>query len=124
MNEMKIAIPDQLIEDTIRAELVRNITDEKRDVLLNSVVSSALTKKRDNYGETTVFQDAVTKMIEKEVKSIFQEWINENRENISKALKSYLMANKQKVLTDFCEKLSKNIMSYGVSVDLNLSRED
>lgn len=125
MNEMKISIPDQLIEDTIRMELIRNIDEKTKENLIESVVKHAMTQKKDNYSSSkTYFQEAVNEMIENEAKKIFKEWIESNRRDIAVAMKSYLNDNKQAALTKFCENLADNIMTYGINVRLNLERKE
>lgn len=124
MSEVKIDIPKQLIEDTIRAELVRKLSEENKTLLIESIVKYAFDEKPDRYSSQSFFKKVTTEMIQKEVKEIFAEWINENRENIAKALRKYLTENKQKALTAFCEKLSENIASYGVSVNLKLFEKE
>ncbi len=123
-SEMKIEIPTQLIEDTIRAEMVRQIGGENKDKLIEAVVKTAMTQKKDTYNSTpTYFQQAINEMIRDTAKEIFGEWVESNRAAIAKALTVYLNANKQKRLTEFAENLAGNISRYGITVNLNLKEE-
>ena len=119
-SEMKIEIPTTLIEDTIRAELVRQIGGENKEKLITAVVQTAMGEKEKSYSNETYFQTAVNKMIRKEAEEIFRVWLDKNREEISKALFTYLNGNKQKRLKEFAEKIANNICSYGIHVNLNL----
>ncbi len=120
-SEMKIQIPEQLISDTIRAEIVRQIGGENKDKLVYAVVEHAMTGKKDSYSSTpTYFQEAVNGMIRDVACNIFREWLEANRDAISKALKIYLTSNKQEMLTELCENLAKNITQYGITIDLQL----
>lgn len=123
-SEMRIEIPKNLIEDTIRAELVRQLSEKDKERWLEEIVRHAMSQKSDQYRNETYFQEAINKMIRDEATNIFKEWIDENRANIKAALLKYLNANKQKQLTEFAEKLSKNIMRYGIGVQLNLRDVD
>jgi hypothetical protein len=124
MSKMEIDIPQKMIEDTIRAELIRNISEQSKDKLITAVVEKALTERKDNYrGTPTFFEQAVTEMIRETAKGIFREWIESNREDISKAIYAHLNGTKQKRLKEFAEKLANNISSYGISVNIDL-RED
>lgn len=125
-SEMKIEIPTQLIEDTIRAELIRQIGDENKEELIRSIVKQAMEQKKDNYHRSpTFFQEAVNDMIRKEALEIFRTWLEKNRTDISQALFKFLNDNKQKRLSEFCESIAGNIRKYGIDVKLNFSdRED
>ena len=123
-SEMKIEIPTNLIEDTIRAEMVRQISKDNKDKLIEAVVKAAMTQKKDSYNSTpTHFQEAVNEMIADTAKQIFSEWIESNRAAIAKALFTFLNSNKQKRLTDFAENIAKSINEYGISVKLVLKEE-
>jgi hypothetical protein len=124
-SEMKIEIPTDLISDSIRAELVRQIgVGPTRDKFVEAVIRNAMEGKKDNYSSSpTFFQAAVNEMIREEALKVFKAWLEENRTAISAALFSYLNGNKQKRLKDFAEKLAGNIATYGISVNLDLSRE-
>lgn len=118
---MRIEIPTQLIEDTIRAEMVRtmmvNGTSEK---WVQAIVNKAMSEKKDRYSDTTAFQDAVSSMVVDEAKAIFREWLEANRAEIGKALRKYLTDNKQAALTKMCESLAENISTYGVRITAKL----
>jgi len=122
--EMKIELPTQLIEDTIRAEMVRQIGGENRDKLIENVVKTAMSQKKNDYNSTpTYFQEAVNGMIRDEAIRVFKEWIGSNRADIAKALFTYMNADKQKRLKQFAEKLAQNISRYGIYVSLDLKDE-
>ena len=124
-SEMKIELPTQLIEDTIRAEMVRQIGGDNRDKLIEAVVKTAMTQKKDTYSSTpTYFQEAVNKMIRDVAYDVFKKWLDGNRAAIGKALFAHLNGDKQKRLKEFAEKIADNITRYGITVDLNLGRDD
>lgn len=120
-SEMRIEIPTQLIEDTIRAEMVRammvNGTTEK---WVQAIVNKAMSEKKDRYSDTTAFQDAVSSMVVDEAKKIFREWLEVNRAEIGKALRKYLTDNKQANLTKMCESIASNIETYGVTINARM----
>jgi hypothetical protein len=119
MSEVKIEIPQVMIEDMVRAEMVKALGN--KDLLIEKVVQVAMNQKKDSYSQTgTYFQETVNAMIRDEATKIFAAWIEGNRTNIEKALLSYLNANKQKRLMEFAANLAGNISSYGISVNLDL----
>lgn len=117
-SEMRIEIPSQLIEDTIRAEMVRSMSaNGTTEKWIQAIVREAMEKKKDNYSyNKTLFQEAVSKMIIDEATNIFKEWLDENREQIGIALRKYLTDNKQSALTKMCESLAENINTYGIRI--------
>jgi hypothetical protein len=119
-SEMKIELPTKLIEDTIRAEMIRTISDDKKDKIIETIVRNAMEKKKDSYRSETYFEEAIGEMIRLEAVEIFRQWIDKNRKDISDALFNYMNQNKQKRLKEFCENLSKQITSYGIQVHINL----
>lgn len=125
-SEMKIEIPTQLIEDTIRAELIRQIGDENKEELIRSIVKQAMEQKKDYYHQSpTYFQEAVNDMIREEALEIFRLWLEKNRADIALAMRKYMTDNNQEMLTKFCESIAGNIRKYGIDVKLNFSdRED
>jgi hypothetical protein len=124
MRELKINIPEQLIEDTIRAEMVRQIGGENKEKLIESVVMHAMAQKKDSYSRETYFQETVNEMIRDTATEIFREWLEQNRKEISKALFKFLNDNKQERLTKFCESIAGNIRKYGVDVKLIFCEEN
>ncbi len=120
-SEMRIEIPSQLIEDTIRVEMIRAISKNgESEKWIQAIVKEAMDRKKDSYSSKTYFQDAVSKMIIEEAQSIFSEWLSENKDAIGKALKKYLTENKHAALTQICETLATNIQTYGVGIRANL----
>lgn len=118
-SEVKIEIPTILIQDTIRAEMMRSLGNT--DQLVEAVIKHAMNEKKDTYNSTpTYFQHAVNEMIRNIAKDIFSEWLEQNRENIKKALLKFLTENKQKMLTDLATQLASNITTYGINVSLTL----
>jgi len=117
-SEMRIEIPNQLIEDTIRAEMVRSMSaNGTTEKWIQAIVREAMEKKKDNYSYSkTLFQEAVSKMIVDEATNIFREWLDENRKQVGIALRKYLTDNKQAALTKMCESLAENINTYGVRI--------
>jgi hypothetical protein len=124
-SEMKIEIPKNLIEDTIRAEMVRQMCGENRTDLITSVVTHAMSARKDSYSSTpTFFQESVNGMIREEAMKVFREWIESNRKQISDALFKHLNENKQKRLREFAETLAGNIEVYGIHVNIDLKDKE
>jgi hypothetical protein len=124
-SEMKIEIPKNLIEDTIRAEMVRQMCGENKTELIEAVVTHAMSARKDSYSNTpTFFQEAVNGMIREEASKAFREWIERNRKQISDALFKHLNENRQARLKEFAEKLAENIEMYGIHVNIDLKDKE
>uniref|UniRef100_A0A6M3LYY9 Uncharacterized protein n=1 Tax=viral metagenome TaxID=1070528 RepID=A0A6M3LYY9_9ZZZZ len=123
MSEVRIEIPQGLITDTIRAEIVRQIGSSTE--MVEAVIKNAMEATTDRYSKETVFQKAVQDMIIKEARGIFEEWLETHRAAIRDAFLKYLNTNKQKRLAEFAEHLAAGIGAYAVNVRIDLrDRED
>ena len=121
-SEVKIQIPQMMIEDMVRAEIIRAMPNKEK--VIESVVTQAMTGKKDSYSNSpTYFQEAVNKMICDTAVEIFGEWLGANREAIKKALLKYLNEHKQKRLTEIADSLANNISRYGINVNLNFNEK-
>lgn len=127
-SKVEMHIPQQMIEDLMRAEIVRAIPN--KEAMADSIVRQALTEKApDRYGSTSrdspsKFGVAVTKMIREEAQGIFKEWIEENRPLIRAAMVRDLTKNKQKHLKTFVDQLVSGIATYSMDVRLKIDGDD
>lgn len=118
--KLELKIPEQLITDTIRAEIIRQIPN--KDEFAAAVIRSALEQPdpNDRYGygskKKTVFQAAVEKMIQDEAHKVFAEWLNQHRADIRKALVSELTRSKAAKVVDIAQKIIDGISKFDVSV--------
>ena len=133
---LQITLPEQLITNTIRAEMVKQLGGLE-SVAKQVVIAAMEEPATDRYGHTTKkrvngkmvevtrFEVRVGEMIRKEAESVFQEWLDEHRNDIRSALEKHLTAKKNKVLKDLCESLVTNMSSYNVRATLALGdRQD
>ncbi len=120
---VKIHIPEGLITDTIRAEIVRQIGTGPE--LVEAIIRRSMSAKNSrSYGSKSIFEESVEGMIIDEAKKVFAEWMETNREGIKKALFKYLNSNKQKKLTEFAEKMAECVTKYNMRISLDLSQKD
>jgi len=116
--DVKVELPDGLVTDLIRAEMVKQLGD--KEALVEAVVKAALTEKDKTYSRQTMFQRQVITQIQDAGRKVFAEWLNTNKELVRKALLAHLNADKQKRLTEFCERLTEGLLAYNVRVSLSL----
>jgi len=121
-SEVKIHIPQELIADTVRTEIVRQIGSNTE--MVEAVIKTAMGAPSGQYSRKTVFQKAVEDMIVGEATKVFHDWLKENRDGIKLALVKYLNSSKQKRLTMLAENLSDSIAASAVSVHLDLRNLD
>jgi hypothetical protein len=120
---VQLHIPQQLIDDTIRAEIVRQIPDKSK--FAEAVIQAALREKpRDSYGGygrdngPTIFQKAITDMINVEAQKVFAEWIEQNRAAIREALIKEMTRSQAARVKQIAEKIADGMMKWNASVTL------
>ncbi len=122
-SNVQIHIPAQLVEDTVRAELVRALGNT--DALLKSVVARAFSETSTrSYGKTTIIEDEVNDMIRVESKKIFTEWIEENRQKLRDAFMASLNARKGTKLKQLIDAMFKGLTeNFEVKVNIGYLRD-
>jgi len=112
-SQIGIHLPSQLIEDVIRAEIVRALGDKSN--LIEAVVSTALKAKDPRtYGSETIFRQEVNKMVREEAIQVVRQFIDSNRERIRNAFQEYLLRN------SIIDKLVSGLIDRTFKVQLSL----
>lgn len=122
--EVRIDIPTSLIEDTIRAEMVRQMPN--KDKIMAEVIHKAMTFKKDNYSYSkTVFEETFETKIMDTVTKIVDEWMELHRQELKDHLIKYLTQGKKEFMNKFADALLNGITKYsvGVSIDLRKPRD-
>ncbi len=120
--EIKIDIPQNLIEDTIRAEMIRQMPNKEE--IMSEVIRKAMQAKRDNYSYSkTVFQEEFEKQIMETVKTIIGGWMELHKKELSDHLIKYLTKGKNEFLNKFAEALINGVTKYSIGIDINLKDE-
>jgi hypothetical protein len=125
---VQIHIPQQLISDTIRAEIVRQIPN--KEGFAQAVIRAAMEEKAPNaYGGyrsegPTVFQKAISEMINAEAKQVFGEWIEQNRKAIRDALIKELTRSQAARVKEIAEKITGGMMAWHATVAIKGTDED
>ncbi len=120
--EIKIDIPQNLIEDTIRAEMIRQMPN--KEAIMSEVIRKAMQAKRENYSYSkTIFQDEFEKQIMETVKTIIGGWIELHKKELSDHLIKYLTKGKNEFLTKFAEALINGVTKYSIGININLKDE-
>lgn len=124
-SKVEIQLPEKLIGDTIRAELVAALAKNGGgDKWIQCIVEHAL-KKETEYGRSNVFRDAVNAMILEEAKKAIEEWLTQNREAIHKALLVAMDKNKRQNLKRVVDGMISGLVEVTPRVSLALdARED
>jgi uncharacterized membrane protein YheB (UPF0754 family) len=115
----EITVPDKCIEDMVKAEIVKKLSDNP--AVVERFISEVLSAKSDRYGSESQFASMTKKMIQEAGKEVFNEWLSENRELIKKAVFTYLNNNKQKALKDLAEKMASGLSNFYFQVYLRVS---
>ncbi len=124
MTEMKMELPTQMIEDTIRAEMVRSImASGGHEKMLRAVVKEAL-EKTDRYDRETVFQKAINKLIRKKAEEAFAEWIEENGEAVKAALIKELNKGRQARIRKIASDITDGLTQITPTVDLKFAKRE
>lgn len=119
---MQIKIPSELIENTIRAEMIRALNaNGGADKFVEAIVRKALAERNNSYDRETKFEAAVNEAIRLEVQAAFREWLEEHKPKIRAALKKEMQANGAKRITDIVDKITAGLtyVSYSGNVFLD-----
>lgn len=117
-----ITIPKQLIDDLVRAEIVRAIG--KREEMIAHVVNQVLNEKEDNYSRETRIERAFRDMIIGEAKALLQEWLLQNKDEFRKSLMAHFNDHKAKRLKEMAEALTNGLLDSYINVNVNFHKKD
>ena len=124
MADATIQVPDQLIQDMVRGQMVKELSDKPNFVA--AIVAGVLNAKPtmyDSYSDRdkTLF----TLMFEKMVKSIAQEvfgsWLEEHKDAIKKAICTHLTKHRGRAIQDIANQIVCGMSQYSASVHFALS---
>lgn len=119
-SQVGISIPTQLIEDIVRAEIVRSLGDQT--ALIEGIVRAAITAKQPNsYSDRdpTIFMKQAQEMIRKVATEALQEWIEQNRQKIKDALFRHLQSKDGAPVKKLVESFTEGLGRYSISVGFN-----
>lgn len=114
-----ISIPNGLIEDLVRAAIVRELGDQTK--LIEGIVRQALGAKKDSYSKETLFQAEVHKAIREAAQEAIKEWIQSNRDRVKQALLDHLLESNGIAAKKLAESLIDGISGYNIKVNFNWS---
>lgn len=116
--KLELKIPEMLITDTIRAEIVWQIPN--KDAFAEAVIKNAMQQTAGPYTREAVFQAAVSKMINDEATKVFGEWLEANRAGIRAALVKELTRSQAARVKKIAEDIASQLSTFRVSVNLDL----
>jgi hypothetical protein len=113
-SKVEIKIPEQLIDDLVRAEMVSHLSNAPQ--IVEKVVKAAMEAKTNSYDRETVFHKMVSKMIREEACDVFKAWVDENRPLIKEAMLRHLNNNRQRRLRQLVEAMAKGMSNFRLNM--------
>ena len=122
---LAIQIPEGMIEDVIRAQMVAAVPNPEKWV--EAIVRKALEEKTDRYNThgATKFHAAISEAIRGECEKVFQEWLVEHRQLIREAMIAQLTKGSAKRIKAIASKLADGLTGVRVyNIGLKLDDEE
>jgi len=120
--EIGITVPQQMIEDLVRAAIVRELGGQQ--ALIEGIVTQALQAKKDSYRNSpTIFQEQVAKMIREVAEEAVRDWIEQQRERIKAAFVKHLQSRDGLAVKKMVDGLVDGVSRYSVAVKFNWKEE-
>ena len=117
-SQVGIHIPSQLIEDLVRAEMVRALGNQ--EALIAGIVREAITAKDPkSYRDETIFMRSAQEMIRKVATEALQDWIEQNRQKIKDALFKHLQSREGAAVKQLVESFTAGLGRYSIGVSFN-----
>lgn len=115
MAEIGITVPQQMIEDLVRAAIVRELGGQQ--ALIEGIVTQALQAKKDSYSHSpTIFQDQVAKMIRGVAEEAVKDWIEQQRDRIKAAFVKHLQSKDGLAVKKMVDGLVDGVSRYNIGV--------
>lgn len=124
-SSLNIKLPQELIENTIRVEMVKQLGNHQE--LMEGIVKAALSAKENNYShEPTIFLKKVQEMIRTEAQNAFRDWVEENRPAIRQALLEALNRDRKQRIAEIVDTIVNSLGRHQIHVEsvLNIKRVD
>ena len=123
MAGVELSVPDSLIENCVRGEIVKALSEHPG--LTEKVIQAVLfAPGKDRYGnvdrDSTALRQVFEKMVTTTATEIFGEWVEENRGAIREALLTHLGKNKQRALKEVAAGIVEGMSHYSVRVNFTL----
>lgn len=119
--QIGISFPNQLIEDLVRAAVVRELGQQEK--LIEGIVSAALKQKESSYDKETLFQKMVSKMIRDVAEESVHEWVQQNKERIQAAFIAHLNSPSGEVVNKLVNGMVDGLSNYSIRVNFDWKRE-
>lgn len=114
MAEVGITIPTELINDLVRAAIVRELGNQT--ALIEGVVNAAMSAKESNYSSKTFFQATTEKLIRGVADEALKEWIETQREAIKAAFLKYLTSRDGAATKKLIDAMMEGVGRYQATV--------
>jgi hypothetical protein len=123
---MSVALPSTIVEDIVKAEIVRNLGN--RDELIHSIIGSAMSGQckcdKHRYGapKTTWLACELEKQVEQACKDIIATWVHDQREKFKAELHKRLTKPEQ--MRHLVSSFAEGIVAGSWKVQVNLKQGD
>ena len=116
MSQVGIAIPKNLIEDIVRAAVVRELGNQ--EALIEGIVTAALKEKdtKSYRSDETIFMSTVRTMIREVAQEAVREWVDTNREKIKAAFIKHLNSRDGQAIKKLVDGMVDGVSKYNVGV--------
>lgn len=116
---------ERIITETIKTQVATALA-AKGDGLVTSIIQTALSDRRDNYGhhserEPTVLEKLLRKEIEAATKAAIHEWVTDNKAAFTKSVAACLKAANPKITSGLVDAFVAAISHQHLSVGLNVT---
>ncbi len=123
--KLNIDIPKNLVEDTIRAQVLAAFMDKGHaEKLVSAVVAMALGAKKNSYDSATIFQTEVNDAIREQAMVVFREWLNVHKDLIRQKLLERIEAQSGKITMRIVDAILTEMAWIRPTVKLEFVKED
>lgn len=114
----------KLIDVKIKASIMEALGKDP-DKVIETVVTQALSEKKDSWSRETKFQSAINEMIREVAKDTFSEWIESKKDVVRKAILKRVNKEEGQLFEDLAQQLVEGLSkSFYVSCTLKVENQD
>lgn len=117
-SQVQINVSKDVIDAHVRSA-VAAVLNRDPEGLIRAVVDVAMRQPAGGYSRTTVWEEAVNKMIQDVARATFEKWVEEQKPAIEAAVRARLNGKDRKdMIAKVCERLVGALGSFRVRLDV------
>lgn len=121
--EVKVDV-SEIVKARIEVALAEALSQDPTK-LVEAVVKTALSQKKDSWSSETLLQATIKTMIQEAAHDAFKKWVEENKPKIENAVKKRLAKENDDFISTLAEKLVTGMaQSFYVDCRLNIPSQD